>query len=215
MAYIFELIKGRSEVVLSFGQPLDVMGNLVDKDGQSRDQKGDLINLRDYFMIQGVFTPDFQRESVYTKRLASSIAASYRKHACVLSSQFMAFICYRYLLHKNEAKEIFDLLSYNPAELEFDTNEVLQMVKSLQQYLLELASRGEIFLDEEISLAPAKLMQTGIQKLGTFHLKRPLKIYSDHKIVCKDLKLLYYYSNRLNGFGWEEYLFNSQVERKK
>jgi glycerol-3-phosphate O-acyltransferase len=61
-----------------------------------------------------------------------------------------------------------------------------------------------IWLDDDLKLAPELLVQTGAKKLGVFHLRKPLKWTKHQTLLCKDVKLLYYYANRLNGFGFEE-----------
>ena len=202
--YIYGLIAGKSEVVLSFGKPMDVMGNEVNAMGESLDRDGNPIDLSGYFMTDGVFKPDYQRESVYTRRLAESIAASYKKHACVLGSQLVAFTCYIYLKNHFDKKEIFELLAVPVKELVFDRIRLLEVLSRCQHSLIEREKQGHIFLHEDIRMNTEHLLEKGIRDLGVFHLTRPLKMYSDGRIVCKDLKLLYYYANRLSDFGLEE-----------
>ena len=203
LPYIFGLVSGKSEAVLSFGKPMDVMGNPVDASGQSFDKDGQPIELADYFKTDGVFKPDFQRESIYTKKLAAEIATSYVKHACVLSSQLVAFTSYQYLKQHFEKEDIFGLLAVPPAELVFDSKEFLGKLKVVQQLLIKMADEGRIFIHDDLREDTGLLLAKGIKKLGVFHLKRPLKMNSDGKIVCKDLKLLYYYANRLSDIGFE------------
>jgi glycerol-3-phosphate O-acyltransferase len=212
LRYVYNLVSGKSDVLLAFGQPMDVMGNVVDKEGNSLGQKNEIVSLDDYFKVNGVFAPDFQRESIYTKKLAQSIAKSYKTHTVVLSSQLVAFVCFEYLMKKYKPVDIFDLLSKNTNELEFVYDEIIEHTDTLKNHILAQNEAGNVCVDEDIYLPSKELLHTGIIKLGTFHLKRPLKIESDNQIICKDLKLLYYYANRLSGFGFENAL-NASVHR--
>jgi glycerol-3-phosphate O-acyltransferase len=204
---LYQLISRSSEVVLSFGKPMDVLGNQVDEQGQSIGANGHLVELGDYFKTDGEFKPDFQRESIYTRKLADSIARSYLDHAVVLSSQLMAFITYNYLKKQHGSDDIFDLMSIEKQALSVRMEELLPLVVKLRDHIIQNAEDKALFIHEDLFLPPEQLVITGIKKLGTFHVKKALKINSDQKIICKDLKLLYYYANRLSEFNYKEVLF--------
>lgn len=202
--YLMGLVRGDSEVVLSFGKPMDVIGNLVDEMGNSFDKHASKIDLEDYFKTDGNIVSDYQRESVYTKNLAKSIAKSYQDHAVILSSHLVAYVCYQYLKTEKEAEDIFALLAFNEKDLNFDTEKILGMIDKLKQSIILEAQSRNWYVDDDLFLDANALLEKGIKRLGKFHLVRPLKLNSDQRIVCKDLKLLYYYANRLRGFGFEE-----------
>ena len=83
-----------SEITLSFGKPIDVLGNFVDEEGLSTDRQGRPVNLKEYFMSNGEVVEDWQREMEYTKLLADRITERYFKENIVLTSQLVAFAAF-------------------------------------------------------------------------------------------------------------------------
>ena len=45
---------------------MDVIGNPVDQEGNSKDKYGNTINMADYFVSEGKVNTDIQRETEYT-----------------------------------------------------------------------------------------------------------------------------------------------------
>lgn len=207
LPYIHRLVSGSSEVVLSFGKPMDALGNPVDETGVSFDSKGNPMGLDGYFKTDGVFTPDYQRESVYTKHLASEIARSYKKHAVILSSQLVAFVFYVYLKKQKETVDIFEMMALPKNDLFVEMEELVPLIETLRMHIIQTSPDPSVFVHDDFLLEGKEFIRVGIRRLGQFHLNRPLKLYSDQKIICKDLKLLYYYANRLSGFGFEDIIF--------
>ena len=52
LRFFFRLFRVSSEIVLSFGQPIDVLGNFVDAEGNSLDQFGDPVEIKEYFISE-------------------------------------------------------------------------------------------------------------------------------------------------------------------
>jgi glycerol-3-phosphate O-acyltransferase len=202
--YAWGIFTKNSDFVLSIGKPLDILGNEVRSDGTSVDSEGKVIEICDYFKLEGEYRPDYQRESIYAKRLGEAVADSYQKHCVVLSSHLIAYLAYQMFKKKYSSDSIFSLISTGLSEFELDLHEILPAVEKMLKHLEDMASKQMIWLDDDLKLSPELLIQTGVKKLGVFHLRKPLK-WTKHKTLhCKDVKLLYYYANRLNGFGFEE-----------
>jgi len=193
-----------SDFVLSVGKPLDVLGNEVLADGTSVDSEGKKIDICDYFKLEGEFKPDFQRESIYSKRLGEAVAASYQKHCVVLSSHFVAYLTYQMFKKKYGSDSVFSLISTGLHEFELTLDEMLPAAVKLHKHLEEMSAKQLIYLDDDLLLSTEMLLQSGVKKLGVIHLKKPLKWTKHHTLLCRDIKLLYYYANRLRGFGFEE-----------
>ena len=69
MNFAWHSFSQTSDIYLSFGQPMDVVGNPVDLDGHSLDKNQKTIPLEDYFKSGDSINIDAQRESVYTQML--------------------------------------------------------------------------------------------------------------------------------------------------
>ena len=50
------------------------------------------------------------------------------------------------------------------------------------------------------------VIRHGIKYVGMYHAKRPLMRTKDGNITSEDLTLLYYYHNRLNGYGLDNFV---------
>ena len=65
----------------------------------------------------------------------------------------------------------------------------------------ERADRGELYLSDELKTSEIeKWVYEGVRQLGLLHEVNVLKI-EDNAVWTEDLNLLYYYRNRLAGYG--------------
>ena len=199
-----------SDVVLSFGQPMDVLGNPVDGNGDSYDKYGNKINIEEYFISNGSLKEDYQRDSEYTKVLGERIVERYHKDNIVLASHLTAFAAFQILKKHNKDLDIFGLLRLPPEEWTFDTEELIDIVAQLQQILLKMDQEGKIKCSEQIHWEAEALIKEGIKHLGTFHVKKPIKLNKKGQLVSDSFKLLFYYHNRL-----ENYQLDQQIAWKK
>ena len=189
-----------SDIVLSFGQPMDVLGNPVDGNGDSFDKYGNKINIKEYFISKGNLKEDYQRDSEYTKVLAEKIVERYRKDNIVLASHLTAFAAFQILKRHNANLDLFGLLRLPTEDWSFDKAEFIDVVSQLQGVLKEMKEKGEIKCSEQIGWDAEALIMEGIKHLGTFHVKKPIKIDKKGQFVSDNFKLLYYYHNRLENY---------------
>ena len=87
LKFIWQFFAKKSDIILSFGKPMDIMGNFVDAEGTSFDARHNKLNISDYFNTEGVIKQDLQREAEYTKLLADRIVDRFHreKHCFKLS----------------------------------------------------------------------------------------------------------------------------------
>ncbi|MCS6930427.1 MAG: 1-acyl-sn-glycerol-3-phosphate acyltransferase [Saprospiraceae bacterium] len=202
--FIWRFFSTTSDIAVSVGKPMDVLGNFVDAYGRSYDWSGNPIDIRDYFRnIEGEINEDRQRESEYTRRLAARIAARYKVDNIVLSSQLVAFAVFEILARQNPKLDLFGLLRLPPDDYRIPFQTVVEVVAQMQQQLLRWEQEGKIKLSEEIRWPPAELVRHGVSKLGVFHREKPLYFAKDNHIVSSNFRLLYFYHNRLKNYGLE------------
>jgi len=197
----WELFSESSDITLSFGKPMDVLGNFVDSSGNSFDQKNNLINIKDYFISDGLVKGDLQREAEYTKILANRIVKSFHRENVVLSSHLIAFTVFNIFKSQNKKLDLFGLLRLPPEDFTFPINLVTKTVGELQSVLFEMEAKNKIKLSPEIRLDTKELVNNGIANLGAYHAQKPLSFNRFNNIVSQDFKTLYYYHNRLTGYG--------------
>ncbi len=200
LKFIWELFAQSSDIVLSFGKPMDVLGNFVDQEGKSYDRRGREVQIEDYFVSDGRVKSDLQRESEYTRILADRIVDRYHKENIVLTSHLVAFAVFNLLRHQNAKLDLFGLLRLPPEDFEFSFAQVVETVSQLRDHLMEMEKNGKIKLSEELYWEVPRLIRNGIGHLGRYHSQKPLKITKNDTIISEDFKVLFFYHNRLENY---------------
>jgi glycerol-3-phosphate O-acyltransferase len=188
-----------SEITLSFGKPLDVMGNFVDENGTSFDRFGNEVNLVEYFWGDGKVTENLQRESEYTIMLAERLVERYHKENIVLTSHVVAYAAFNILQKLHSHLDLFGILRLPPDDFVFPMDLMLEIVEQTKEILIVMNKQGRIKLSNQIYFDPEKLLEDGVRNLGVYHIEKPL-ILEDGKLVSQDFKLLFYYQNRLDNY---------------
>jgi glycerol-3-phosphate O-acyltransferase len=204
--FIWKILSEGNEITLSFGKAMDVIGNPVDQDGESRDKYGNNIALADYFTFDGNINTDLQRETEYTGFLAESIIKRFHCDNIVLSSHLIAFAAFEMLYNENSNLDLFGILRLPTEDYIFEHDFLLATVKQLKETLISFEENGKLILSPEIYEDIEELIEDGIKHLGTFHIKKPLKKNKFGEIVSENFYLLYFYHNRLTGYGLEKWI---------
>ncbi len=206
-AFIIKFLTRGSQVALSFGKPMDVFGHDVDEEGRSLDKNGNVIDIDGYFKSNGVITEDEQRESRYTQKLAEKITDQFYRINIAFSSHLIAFVAFELIRRMNGDLDLFELLRIPPKEIKVPYRDFREKVAAVREALLALKEEGRIDVAPHLLGPVEEVIRHGLQNVGVFHSKRVLK-YNKKKleIVSEDLKLLYFYHNRLEGYGLERYI---------
>ncbi len=193
-----------SEIRLTLGKPLDVLGNFVDEEGRSYDQFNRELDIKDYFLTDGIVAKNSQREREYTKILGERIIERFHKDNVVLCSHAIAFTVFNLLKKQNADLDIYALLRLPAEDFEYPIKMVEDAMASLVVQLKKLAEEGNIRLSDEINWETEKLVKEGIRLLGAFHAQQPLKYNKAGNVISESFKLVYYYHNRLDHYGLEK-----------
>lgn len=206
LRFLWKLFSQGSDITLSFGKPMDVLGNFVDKEGTSFDQHGNKIEIKDYFLTNGEVSTDLQREQEYTKMLADKISDRFRKDNVVLSSHLIAFAAFRMLLDQHEDLDLFGILRLPAEDYVFGIDQVRSTIELLKKTLVEMEQQGALKLSEQIYFETDDLIKHGVTNVGNFHVRNPLKFNKEGNLVSDDFNTLYYYHNRLQNYGLQKVL---------
>jgi glycerol-3-phosphate O-acyltransferase len=206
LRFIWRFFSTTSDITLSIGKPMDVLGNYVDAQGRSFDRHNNELNIREYFQSRNEVNEDRQREEEYTKLLAERIEERYLAENVVLSSHLIAYAVFQMLRHENPKLDIFGILRLPSDEYVFPKNGVIEVVEQLQQRLFAMEKQGKIRLDPDIHLEPAALVKNGVKNLGIFHTEKPLLFTKDGDIVSTSFRVLYFYHNRLNQYQLDRFV---------
>lgn len=209
--FIWKILSEGNEITLSFGKAMDVIGNPVDLQGHSKDKYGNNINITDYFISEGKVNIDIQRETEYTGLLAENIVKRFHSDNIVLSSHLLAFAAFEMLCNENPKLDIFGILRLPTDDYIFDHNVLSATVNQLQKTLIIFAKKEKLILSPEIHSPVDELIADGIKHLGTFHIKKPLKKNKLKEVISENFYLLYFYHNRLTGYGLEKWIKPGQI----
>ena len=193
-----------SEITLSFGKPMDVLGNFVDEKGISYDRHGNEVNVKEYFISNGEVKMDLQREFEYTNILAERIVERYHKENIVLTSHLLAFAAFQILKNDNPKLDLYGLLRLPTDDYVFDEQWLKTVVEQMRGRLVELKKQGKCKLSRQMRFPIDQLIQDGLTNLGIFHPEKPVVRTKKGALVSQDFKLLYYYHNRLDCYSLEQ-----------
>lgn len=207
LKFMLKFLSASSSLAISFGDPMDVLGNSVDAEGHSYNHLGQRMDLKRYFMTNGELTDDQQREGEYTRILGDRIVDNFFRHNVVLSSHLVCFTCFELLRKRFQHVDIFTLLRAPAEDIRLEKGEVLQALERVLSRLRELVSKGSVQLSPDLDRETEWIMQDGIRNIDLYHAQSPLFVDGDI-IGTEDVKLLYYYRNRLEGYQLEKYVYN-------
>ncbi len=193
-----------SNISVSIGRGLDVMGNYVDDEGNSLDAQGRIINTRDYFLSNGHITVDKQREDEYTRMLSNRIVAEYHRINRVFASHLVAFVAFELWQQKHPKLDLFGLLRLPEEDQVIEYAEFRKACKRVRKQIYHLKKEGKANHATHLKGKIDLVIRHGMENVGIFHLNRPLLFNRQGNIITQDLSLLYYYHNRLTGYDLEK-----------
>lgn len=193
-----------SDISVSIGKAMDILGNYVDAEGNSRDAHGRSIDCKDYFMLDGKVNVDLQREEEYSKKLGTRIVEEFHKINRVFSSHIVAFTAFRLLKKENNKLDLFSLLRLPEEDLYLPYDTFKEACSRVLERIKQLREEGAVHMAPHLNSDLEEIIQHGLQNVGMYHAKRPLRKNEEGDIVTEDISLLYYYHNRLDGYELEK-----------
>lgn len=202
--FFWELFGSSSDITLSFSEPMDIFGNSVNDDGNSIDKFGKPIDIRNYFVTNGKINKDAQRDQVYTKMLGDIIAKKFMTGNTVYSSHMVAFVAFEMLKKKYKGTDIFTILRTPEEDREIPWNDFVFACNRVRDELFHLNNNHQLKLAPHMTLEMEEIIEHGIKNVSMYHALQPLLKTKDGNITSEDLKLLYFYHNRLEGYGLQK-----------
>jgi glycerol-3-phosphate O-acyltransferase len=204
LKFMFKFFTKGSNISVSIGPGLDVVGNPVDEDGNSIDANGQIINTRDYFVSNGEVSIDPQREGEYTRMVSARIVKEYHRINRVFASHLAAFVAFEMLVKQHPKLDLFGLLRLPEEELEIPYEEFRATFKKVRKEIYRLKDENKINHATHLKGDADLVIRRGLDNVGIFHVKRPLLKNKKGNIITQDLNTLYYYHNRLVGYDLEK-----------
>jgi glycerol-3-phosphate O-acyltransferase len=206
LQFLFKFFTKGSNISVSIGPGLDIVGNYVDDDGNSLDSHGRVIDTKDYFVTNGAVTVDRQREDEYTRMLSQKIVSEYHRINRVFGSHLVAYVAFELWQKKYPNLDLFGLLRLPEEDLELQYEEFRASCKRVRKQLYTLKDENKVYYATHMKENIDIVIRHGLDNVGIFHLKRPLLMNKEGNIITKDLNTLYYYHNRLVGYDLEKFV---------
>ncbi len=202
--FLASMVGERSEILLSFGKPIDIFGHPVDSEGNSLDSNGNFVDIENYFVSNGKMSEDKQRDEEYTRLLGEHILKQFYQYNVVISSDLIAFIAFELLKKRNPKFDIFGLLRLPEEERVIDYNDYIETVEKIRKELNIRAKLGELQVADHLNTDIHRLVNHGLSNIGLYHTERPVRKTENGDITSDNMNLLYYYHNRLLGYELEK-----------
>lgn len=205
LKFIYRFFTASSEIAVRFGTPMDLFGNRVDEEGRSFDPHGNEVDIKKYFFSNGEITKDLQRDAEYTRMLGEEIVKRYHKEAVVFCSQVVAFAAFRIIKTRYAKMDLYGLMRLPSEDLTIKPKQLMDAIDRLVDRLREMHANGEIQLEKEVlEGSMANILKKGVANLGIYHAKLPLMYNEEKDFQSQDIKVLYFYHNRLEGYGLQK-----------
>jgi len=203
--FMFKFFTKGSDISVSIGKGLDILGNYVDDEGNSFDKNGNAIDAQDYFLRGNKITIDKQRENEYVRVLSQRIVEEYHKHNRVFASHLVAYTAFKMLERTHPKMDLYNVLRLPDEDLVLDYQEFEDKYERLRSKLEKLHDEGKVNMAHHMKAKSEESILHGLKNVGLYHDQRPLILKGD-KIIINDTNTLYYYHNRMNGYGLEKYI---------
>lgn len=205
--FLVRFFTASADFTIAFGKAMDIFGNDVDEQGRSRDHLGNPIDIRDYFKSKGEYTIDKQRDGEYVKMLGDSIVKAYRVNNVAMPAHIVAYTAFQVILKKHEGSDLYSVLRTPEEFRTISYKELVDRATLIQEELIRLEEKGKIRLGALAGSSPSDMVAYGLKSLGVYHARKVLRYNKKEGIVlCQDMHILYFYHNRLAGYGLEHYV---------
>ena len=213
LIFIRNLLFRKNDVYFSLGEPMDVIGNIVNEKGESLDKYGNVLNIQSYFEFQGKVNVDEQREAEYTKLLGKKVGEVFLKENIVLPSHFLTFLCVNLLKEKFKTNDIFDILRLPKKEWNLDFSSILQASEDAIKVFIEEQRQQSFILSDHFKLDSVQLVKYALEHTGKYHVIPPFKYdKNSNSLIIYDLPVVIFYGNRMIDYEietkikWNKYL---------
>ena len=206
--FLLQLAQLDVRVHLRFGPPLDFVGNPIDAQGASYDGRGHKVDAARYLLTprgEGTIV-DTARDAEYTRRLAGRVVASFHRQAVALPSSVLAFAAFERLRRQRPGLDMFRFLRVLGPQVTLEAEQLRPDIDAVLAALGRLDTEGAIRLDPELRTGgAAAVLSQGAATLSRYH-RVPALVRDGARLRVGDPTLLFYYRNRLDGYGLESAL---------
>ena len=201
LSFFWKFFRSQSKVNVRIGRPLDIFGNFVDEEGRSLGPNGTTIDPKRWLTTHGELRAEPQRDRQYTLELGNRIVERFHRENTVLTSHLVAWAFFETLRKQYPDLDLYRFLRLSLPQRSLPYQNFMIEAERWHAIVRKAADQGAFNLTNELKYADtAKWVSDGVQQLGLLHDAAVVKI-QEGAIWTEDMNLLYYYRNRLTGFG--------------
>ncbi|MGV3524772.1 MAG: 1-acyl-sn-glycerol-3-phosphate acyltransferase [Candidatus Sericytochromatia bacterium] len=210
-SYMKKMLNMDASLYIRYCPPLDIFGNRVDEEGLSYDDQGRVIDPSRYVKNwQGELVNDLNRDREFTREAGLKVAESYKRNNVILSPHLVSYVLFRYLVFANPRLDLYQLIRIGAREAQIGRRDLILAIERFKGFLAEQEEAGVLRLATSLKNTPADLiLDEAIHYLQMFYSKRVV-VMRGEQVQVQDMRLLYYYHNRLTGYGFESH-FASRI----
>ena len=198
--FLLKFFTQGSDISVSIGKAMDLLGNPVDEEGHSLDRQGNVISMREYFCTEGRIRSDEQRESEYTRMLGQAVLRAYYRINRVFSSHLVAFAAFEIIRQQHRALDLYNLLRLPEEDLVIPYPQFREVCHRLREAVFQLREKDKVAVAPHLEGDLDEVIKHGLNNVGLYHAQRPLLRDKAGNITTANLNTLYYYRNRLEGY---------------
>ena len=198
LTFLIKYFTQSNSIAVSFGSPLDVFGNRVNNNG-------DKIEDNNLSFLKN-------NKSEILNKLSDKIIEELMRGTVVFPSLLMAFVAFEIIRKRFIKMDINSLLYLPEDELCIEINYFKKYYKKANDYIQEISDHKRIKKSPDLELPLEKQIKIGCKNLGLYHAVKPLKL-GENQLKIKNFKMLYYYRNRLEGYGIKKKILLSVINR--
>ena len=189
--FLLKYFTRSNRMAVSFGNPLDIYGNIVDN-------KGNPIKKNNLSLEKN-------NKTEILNNLSEKIIDELMAGTVVFSSFILSFTAFELIRKKFYKMDIQNIVELPEDELTLNIEYFKTKFKTVLESVKNLSEKKKLKISDELLLSIDDQIKIGCKNLGLYHAIRPLELKKD-KIVIKNIKMLLYYRNRLDGYGLNKVL---------
>ncbi|MBI4822230.1 MAG: 1-acyl-sn-glycerol-3-phosphate acyltransferase [Deltaproteobacteria bacterium] len=203
--FVSHLLSLDDKIWFSVGRGYDPFGNPVDDDGESLDPMGRKIDTARYVLVDGVPESRADRDAEYTRELGERIADAFFAENVLMSTHILARAVFGLLRKSSPTKDVLRTIRTGSPHEELDLAAVHTTVEQLLGQLRRLEAERKVRLDPTVKTARADdVVADGLRHFAIYHAT-PAATRKGDRVMPTDRALLFYYQNRVEGYGvWPE-----------
>lgn len=204
-SYLSHTLEREAPVTMRFCTPMDVFGNAVDSDGESTDRQGRRVDPVRYTWVDGKPAAERERDMQYTRLLGAAVEESHRENNVLYPLHIVSFAVFEHVRRQHPNWDVV-------RTLRFSAGDVLSLAiaegetERVRRIALRDAEAGRFRLSRSaMTMSAAEMVRDAVALYGSYHTSEIARI-ENSQLRLLNLKLLYYYSNRLRGYELERRL---------